>query len=320
MDDRDIIIPETISDAAKQALQELAAAQIYKTVMPKLDDEDAWRAVSNLYDDSQKEAAQAALNNTGVGVTETTLADIPVLDIRPPGWTDNGRVLLYVHGGAYVVNSARSSLMLSAPMSVTSGLRTISVDYTLAPFANWRVMQDQVIAVFEGLLAQGIEARNIAMLGESAGGGLLTSSILTLRDRGVGVPACVALWSPWVDLSNTGDTYQTLAEADPMLSYTTLGDAAVAYADGLELRDPRISPVYASFDKGFPPTLIQVGTKEIFLSEAVRLYQKLDAVGQTTKLDVFEGMWHVFQMQSSPEADLAMAKSAKFISEQFSSS
>ena len=128
------------------------------------------------------------------------------------------------------------------------------------------------------------------------------------------MPAVVVLWSPWVDLTNAGDTAHTLKAADPTLSYASLLEvSAQAFAGGLDLNDPRVSPINRDFSKGFPPTLIQAGTKEIFLSTAVRLYQKLEAAGQDTKLDVYEGMWLIFQQTQIPESEVAVGKSAAFI-------
>ena len=111
------------------------------------------------------------------------------------------------------------------------------------------------------------------------------------------MPAAVVLWSPWSDITETGDAYITLKDTDPTLFYPdSLSNAAAAYAAPADQTHPYVSPVYADYSLGFPPTLIQVGTKEIFLSNAVRHYQALDQAEQEVKLDLYEGMWHVFQM------------------------
>ena len=155
-------------------------------------------------------------------------------------------------------------------------MKVISVDYTLAPTNNWEQIQGDVIKVYETLLELGYTMDDIAMFGDSAGGGLATSTVLKLRDKGIGMPAVVVLWAPWVDLTNDGDSAHTIAGEDPLLDYKNLLEpSALAFADGLDLNDPRVSPIYADFRKGFSPALIQVGTKEIFLSTGVRLFQKL---------------------------------------------
>jgi acetyl esterase/lipase len=195
-----------------------------------------------------------------------------------------------------------------------TGLRVISVDYTTAPFAKWQQIQEQVISVFKALLAEGYTMKDIALYGDSAGGGLATSTVLNLRDRGMGMPAAVVLWSPWVDLTNAGDSPHTLANTDPKLHYDpVLKNSAIAFADGLDLTDPRVSPLYADLSKGFSPVLITDGTKCIFLSTSVRLYQALETAGQQVKLDIYEGMWHVFQQNPMPESEVAIKKSAGFI-------
>ncbi len=121
-------------------------------------------------------------------------------------------------------------------------------------------------------------------------------------------------YSPWVDISDAGDTLKTLEYTDPTLHYDPLlKTSAQAYADGLALTDPRVSPLYANFSKGFSPTLITEGTKCIFLSTSVRLFQVLESAGQDAKLDVYEGMWHVFQTSPVPETEVSLKKISAFL-------
>ena len=315
---RDIFVPDTISPEAQQILKRMIEAQPYARVVPSPDDREAWREVRGALELAVKDQNDAAVERTGVTVEEGTLGDVPVLDIRRRDFKDNGKVLVYTHGGAYTLYSARSTLASSGAMSRATGLRVISVDYTTAPFADWSEIQEQVISVVRALMAEGYEMKEIAIYGDSAGGGLAISTALNLRDRGLGMPAALVLWSPWADITNAGDTAHTLRDADPSLDYANmLKNSALAYARGLELTDFRVSPLYADFTKGFPPSLIQAGTKEIFLSTSVRLYQKLEAAGQETKLDVYEGMWHVFQQHPIPETEVSLTKSAAFINEHF---
>ncbi|TDI70911.1 MAG: alpha/beta hydrolase [Bacteroidetes bacterium] len=312
--EREIFVPSTISPEAQQVLKAMIEAKGYARLVPAADDFDAWRATHDGLEAASKSRSDQAIERNKVNVTEAELGGVPVLDIRPESWTDNGKVLVYTHGGAYTLFSARSTLPSSAQMSRASGLRVISVDYTTAPFAKWQEIQDQVLNVFEALLAEGYSMKDIALYGDSAGGGLATSTVLNLRNQGMGMPAAVVLWAPWVDLSDAGDTAHTLKEADPALSYERLlYESALAFADGLDLTDQRVSPLYADFTDGFSPALIQGGTKEIFLSTAVRLYRKLDEAGQDVTLDIYEGMWHVFQQFPLPESEIALRKSAAFI-------
>lgn len=143
---------------------------------------------------------------------------------------------------------------------------------------------------------------------------MATSTVLNLRDRGMGMPAAVVLLSPWVDVSDAGDTMHTLENTDPLLHYDPLlKTSAIAYADGLDLTDPRVSALYADFSKGFSPALITEGTKCIFLSTSVRLFRALEAAGQEARLDVYEGLWHVFQTSPSPETEVSLKKIKAFL-------
>ena len=316
IEDRDIFVPSTISPEAQQVLRGIINARPYTRAAPQADDLESWRQLYDATEAASEEINNNAVERTGVTVTDAEMDGVPVLDIRPEGWEDNGKVLVYTHGGAYVVFSARSTLASSAPMSRATGLRVISVNYTTAPFAKWEEIQEQVISVFQSLLSEEYTMEDIALYGDSAGGGLAVSTVLNLRERGMGMPAAAVLWSPWVDLTNAGDTANTLENADPTLSYDgLLNESAKAFADGLDLTDPRVSPLYADFSGGFSPSLIQAGTKEILLSTAVRLFQKLEAAGQNTKLDIYEGLWHVFQQHPIPETEIAIGKSAAFIND-----
>ena len=311
---RDNYVPTTISAEAQKVLNAIYANKIYERKAPASDNLDGWRKMHAAGEQAGKERNDKAVEMNQVTVTDAKLSGVPVLDIRPKNWKDNRKVLVYTHGGAYTMFSARSTLSSSAPMARATGLRVISVDYTTAPFAKWKQIQEQVISVFKALLAEGYTMKDIALYGDSAGGGLATSTVLNLRDRGMCMPAAVVLWSPWVDLTNAGDSPHTLANTDPLLHYDPLlKNSAIGFADGLDLKDPRVSPLYADLSKGFSPVLITDGTKCIFLSTSVRLYQALETAGQQVKLDIYEGMWHVFQVDLVPESEVAIKKSAGFI-------
>lgn len=201
-------------------------------------------------------------------------------------------------------------------MAERTGLRVISIDYTLAPHAQWQEITDQVITVFKELKKAGYSMQDIAIYGDSAGGGLAAGAVLKMRDGGMEMPAAVVLWSPWADITETGDSYVTLKAAEPQYIYEKhLKPAADAYAAPKEQKNPYVSPVYGDYTKGFPPTLIQGGTKEIFLSNFIRLYQALDTAGQTVKLDLYEGMIHIFQLQilDSSESKIALTKVDEFL-------
>lgn len=315
LQERDNFIPDTISKEAQQALAKLFQIKIYALNTPNADDKAAWQKLHAEYENNMAADNMKAAADNQVTIKETTIGKIPVLDIKPKGWKENHKVIVYLHGGAYTMFSPKSSLVLSAPVSRATGQRIISVGYTTAPFADWQQIQMEVITVIKSLLTQGYRMQDIVMYGDSAGGGLVMNVVLQLRDQGAGIPAALILLAPWSDLTNRGDTMQTLANADPILTYDNmLLNCAQAYAHGLNLNDPRISPLYADFSKGFPPTLIIDGTRSIFLSSSVRLYQALDNAKQKVLLDMHEGMWHGFLDTPSPETDTALNKINMFIS------
>jgi epsilon-lactone hydrolase len=225
-------------------------------------------------------------------------------------------VLVYTHGGAYTLLSAYSTLGCSLLVAHETGLRVISVDYTVAPFAKYDQITDEIMAVFKALSEERYRPQDIAIYGDSAGGSLAAGVVLKMRDKGFAMPAAVVLFSPWADITKTGDTYVTLSHAETNFIYEKhLKPCADAYANPEDQKNPYVSPVYGDYTKGFPPTLIQGGTKEIFLSNFIRLYQALDTAGQTVKLDLYEGMPHIFQwgLPGSRESKLALKKMKQFL-------
>jgi epsilon-lactone hydrolase len=318
--EHDDYIPDTISKPAQTFLKELYKQRIYDTNAPSPTDYPAWHLMYEAAELLRKSENEAAVRNNHVTVSQYNLNGVPVLDIRPADWHDNHKVLVYTHGGAYTMFSARSTLVLAAPVSRATGLRVISVDYTVAPVAYWPQIQNQVINVFNALLQSGYKMKDIALLGDSAGGGLALNSVLSMRDSGMGMPAAVILLSPWADLTDRGDTMHTLANTDPIIGMKMLTNSALAYARGTDLSDAKVSPIYADYSKGFSPTLIVIGTKEMFLSTAVRLHQIMQRSGQNAQLDIYEGMWHVFQHAPIPEAEISLNKINHFLQHQFSTS
>ncbi|QDV19157.1 Putative acetyl-hydrolase LipR precursor [Gimesia panareensis] len=312
---QDFSIPSTISPEAQKALAGFSRAAA-TAPLPAADDLAGWKAVQERIEQKRAAANTEVVKKYQPEITPRKLGGVPVLDIKPKGWNESKQVLVYTHGGAYTMYSARSRLMSAVPMAGETGFRVISVNYTLAPVGKWQEVTDQVVTVVQTLIKQGHSLNDIAMYGESAGGGLAAGAVLKLRDKGLGMPAAVVLWSPWADITETGDTYTTLQQADPLLYYPhNLKHCADAYADPKDQKHPYVSPVYGDYSQGFPPTLIQAGTKEIFLSNAIRQYQAIDTAGIPVKLDLYEGMWHIFQVfnYDLPESKLARKKVKAFL-------
>jgi epsilon-lactone hydrolase len=313
-----IYLPTTISKEAQEELRKIAANSFdFKTPNPA--NLIGWKKLYQEHESMDLFHSQSNIDLYQPNITETKLGGVNVLDIKPKNWYDNGKVLVYTHGGAYTLLSANSSLSSSILAANATSLRVISIDYTVAPFSKWNQTTDQVISVIQALKdQQGYSLDDIAIYGDSAGGGLAAGSVLKMRDGGMGMPAAVILWSPWTDVTQNGDTYFTLKDADPLLTNNSsqfLKNSADAYANPIDQKNPYVSPVYGNFSKGFPPTLIQGGTKEILLSDFVRLYQVLDQADVPVKLDIYEGMPHVFQyiLIKTPESNISLSKMNDFL-------
>lgn len=310
-------IPPTISPQARaiyEKLIPLVVKQRATSTPPRtLAEFDARRA-----EGIERAAAQSAplLKKLNVSPVDLRLGDVDVVETRPPQYKDDGTVLIHVHGGGFVMDSARSSARGNALMALATGKRIVSVDYTVAPRGKWPLVTDQVIAVYKALLAEGYAARGIGMFGDSAGGNIVAASVLKLRDQGLEMPGALVLLSPATDLAQSGDTNTTLRDADPVIGTENLQPFFATYADRTDWKNPYVSPVYGDFSKGFPPTLLQVGTKELLLSDSVRLYQAIKTAGGDAVLDVYEGMSHVFQsyMMDTPEQKAAYAEAQRFLS------
>jgi len=314
--DKQIYVPPTISAEAQEVLKVLIKVKVYATQFPAPDDLAGWEKVYDVAEARNKDEAEKSLAASHATATEVQMGGVTVEDIRPHGWNDNGKVLVYLHGGGYALFSARSTFPVAVPMAKATGLRIVSVNYTPAPRAHFEEIQRQIVSVFDALIEAGYAMRDIAIYGESAGGALTASTVLNLRDQGKGMPAAAVFWSPNTDLSSRDDTTVTLDPDDPILTYSMLlATGSKAYAGDVALDDPRVSPLYADLSKGFSPALIVVGTKEMLLSSSVRFYQALEAAGQPVKLDVYEGMWHAFPQYDLPESRVAVGKSAKFVND-----
>ncbi len=308
-------IPETVSKEAQEFLRTLKdPAQA--PAFPDPGDVAGWKKVQAFVEKDALAQAEPIVKRYAPTFGERALGGVPVLDVRPKGWKENRKVVVYVHGGAHTLYSAKSMLGRAAIFADDTGHRVVSVDYTLAPEAKFNRISDEVIAATRSLVDEGHALNDILIYGDSSGGGLAAAVVLKMRDKALGMPVAAVLVSPWVDLTRTGDTEFTLAHAESNYLYDKHSkNAAGAYADPNDQKNPYASPVYADFSKGFPPTLIQGGTKEILLSGFIRLYQALDTAGVSVKLDLYEGMPHNFasRIPEAPESKVARKKIQDFV-------
>lgn len=238
-----VYVPNTVSPEFQEYLKTLPDPAL-RPSFPAPDDLDGWKRFHQIREKDLEPRVLRALKEYEPTLTERNLGGVPVLDIKPKGWTETRKVLVYLHGGAYTMASARSSLMKSALAADATGYRVVSVDYTVAPRAKWQQITDEVIAVVGGLIQEGHALKDIALFGDSAGGGLAPGAVLKMRDQQLGMPAAVVVWSPWSDISETGDTYVTLKHAEPTYRYDRiLKPAADAYADPKDQKHSYVSPV-----------------------------------------------------------------------------
>ena len=183
---------------------------------------------------------------------------------------DPSRAIMFLHGGGYISGSLDSHRHMIAQAGREARSRTLALAYRLAPEHPFPAALDDAVAGYRFLLAQGFAPKHIAIAGESAGGGLAVATLVSARDAGLALPACCWLSSPWVDLEVTGGTVTTKATVDPLIQKPYLLELAAAYLNGADPRTPLASPLYADL-AGLPPMLIQVGSAETLLDDAVRL-------------------------------------------------
>lgn len=225
------------------------------------------------------------------------------------------RVILYCHGGGYTSGGLGFSKVLASKLCRATGMDVLAFDYRLAPEDPFPAAIEDGQAAWDYLMRLGFGARDVILAGDSAGGNLSLVLCLRLREEGRLLPGAILLMSPWTDMTMTGESMLERAEIDPALTPEYIRAVREAYAGGLDPAQPQLSPLYGDF-RGFPPTLIQVGTHEILYSDAERLAERMRAAGVECRLEVWDNMWHDFQMYPSKTAANAMQNMAYFLLEQ----
>jgi monoterpene epsilon-lactone hydrolase len=247
----------------------------------------------------------------------TTIGGVDGVEVRTPG-DDPDQVILYFHGGVYVFGSAAGTVPLVADLARRTVARAITVEYRLAPEHPYPAALIDAQAAYEGLLKEGYDPGHIALAGESAGGGLAVATLLRLRDLGIPMPACALLMSPYVDLTLSGDSLAAKQAVDPLLSPESLRARIPDYVADEDPAEPLISPVFADLT-GLPPLLIQAGSNEVLLSDALRLAAKAALADVSVTLGITPGVPHVFQAFGSllDEAGAALDQGSDFLKAQF---
>jgi monoterpene epsilon-lactone hydrolase len=249
----------------------------------------------------------------GVEFEVTSAADVPAEWVTLPG-SDPVKVILYLHGGGYVIGSIDTHRGLTARIAEASATRVLSIDYRLAPEAPFPAAVEDATTAYAYLLENGVAPENIAIGGDSAGGGLTFATLVSLKDQGQPLPAAAFALSPWVDLEGLGDSMESRAAADPGIQRESLVRFAELYLAGADPRNPLAAPLYADLN-GLPPVLIQVGTAETLLDDSVRMADRLRDAGGSVELQQYEDLIHVFQAFAPivPEAVEAIGKIGDFV-------
>jgi acetyl esterase/lipase len=226
-----------------------------------------------------------------VRVGERTLGGRPALTLEPAGSTPEGGVLLFLHGGGYVVGTHAA---LAAGLAGRAGLRAVLPDYRLAPEHRHPAAVDDALAAYRELIAEVGTADRVVLAGDSAGGGLALATVSAARTAGLAAPAAVVVFSPWVDLTGSGESMRTRDGVDPIFAPADIEEYAVQYLGEGDRRTPSASPLFGDLH-GLPPLLIQVGGNELLLDDAVRLAARAAADDVDVTLRVWPGVPHVFQ-------------------------
>lgn len=251
----------------------------------------------------------------GIVFTDIVLDDLPAIECRANADLAQG-ALLYFHGGGYVMGSARGYRGLPANLGRATGIPAYAVDYRLAPEEPFPAAVDDAVAAYHALLDRGHAPKQIVLAGDSAGGGLAVAALLSLKNQGTPLPAAAVLLSPWVDLTGENESFVTKADEDPSLTPEGLRAMAGHYLAGSDARNPLASPLFGNLS-GLPPLLIQVGSAEILLDDAVRLAGRAGAAGTSVRLEIWPEMIHVWQSFAFmlPEGRAAIDAAARFLRE-----
>lgn len=246
----------------------------------------------------------------GLRNVETFLDGVLARRLIPEG-VPVGKAVLYLHGGGYVLGSPATHFGMAGRLALAAGCEVFVIDYRLAPEHPAPAALEDAVSAWSALCRTHTA---IALAGDSAGGGLCVALAVAARDAGLPAPKGLALISPWVDLSLSGESMKPGAVDDPLLSRAWLAWAAAKYAGSCALDDPRLSPLFASL-AGLPPTRIHTGSDEVLLSDTHRLEAALGKAGVPVDASIYEGLWHDFQLQGGvmPESDESLHALGTFL-------
>jgi acetyl esterase/lipase len=268
------------------------------TRYPALDDAEGWKRHIAASDAMITQFFMAGRNNVPCTISERRESGALAYELIPEGVSaSDRRTYLEIHGGALIMGAGEVCKAMARTTATCVGARVVAVDYRMPPDHPYPASLDDCLAVYRALLNER-EAHEIVVGGGSAGGNLAAAMLLRARDEGLPMPAAAVLISPEVDLTESGDTFRTNSGIDGM---GTLMQANLLYAGGADLAHPYLSPLFGDFSKGFPPTFLSSGTRDLFLSNTVRLHRALREAGIEAELHILEAAPHGAFGGSSPE-------------------
>jgi len=288
---RFIPVPTSVSEQAQQFLGMDMFGGAADRVVPT--DDAGWRALIRETDELLVAVMGAQVEHLRSSVASGSVGGVPVFVITPDGVDESGDaqpVYLDIHGGSLLMGGGKACEVMARRMADQVQMQTWSVDYRMPPDNPYPAALDDVLAVYRGLLDVR-SPEQIVVGGGSAGGNLAAALMLRARDEGLPLPVALVLLTPEVDLTESGDSFHTNLGIDNVLT-ESLVDSIALYAGDHDLRHPYLSPLFGDLCPPFPPTFLQAGTRDLFLSNTVRMHRKLRAGGVDAQLHVFEAMPH----------------------------
>jgi monoterpene epsilon-lactone hydrolase len=315
---RFIPVPASVSAEAQGFLSMgFAMAPDGPTSEPEADDVDGWRAMIAAANEGIKFGFDMLTADTSFTIEAITLAGVSVFDITPDGADNDVEAPIYfdMHGGAFIMGGGEACLAMAKNTAAMVQMHTYSVDYRMPPDHPYPAALDDCVAVYKALLEMHAPEK-IVVGGQSAGGNLAAALMLRARAEGLPLPAAVVLLSPAADLTESGDTFETLMGIDPVLTARLNGTLA-QYAAGNALTDPYLSPLFGDYSLPFPPVLLQSGTRDLLLSSTVRLHRNLREARIDAELHLWEAMPHGGFFGAPEDRELG-AEVRRFIGKQVS--
>lgn len=309
---RFIPTPRTVSPQAQAFLS--SPPPVGQTAQPSLDDKAGWRTyIAQVNAGIAAFTSRNATTYPGDAITHQ-LSAAPLYEVTPRSLSPSNEqcAILYIHGGGFIIGGGQAAIYSALPIASLARTRVYSIDYRKPPDHPFPAGLNDTVEAYRWLLER-YKPGNIALFGPSAGGNLAPACLLKARDLGLPMPAACALHSPASDCTESGDTYETNDTLDIILRHRS-PDLFAMYANGHDLRDPLVSPVFGDYSKGFPPTILTSGTRDLLLSSTVLLHRALRRGGVKAELHVWEAMTHA-PFFSSPEEQELLGEQVRFMRE-----